>query len=771
MTRTLNGAAVAFANLCLTNGKIDKTSDWSFSADDGNSLLGSDNDWANYGKHFLALNTGETEKTKAYFSYPFAKAGTVYRSGLIAVKQRAAAQGDDTIEAAAGRLLDKIDGKAAPAANCRAYSVLKIRSVDAAARVIKGVATTPSVDRYGDIIEPKGVTFKNPLPLLWQHDATMPVGQCTFDPATDDGITFEAQFAIIDTPGQLKDSCDYAWQAVQANLVRAVSIGFLPDEWSVMDTGYRFITSEVVELSLVTIPANADATITSIRSIDTAIRAAAGKRTPVVRATKPSVVGTVKPTVKVTKESKEMKKSLAEQIAQFTSTRATSMARMDEIMQEAAERGETLDAEKQEEYDTLDGELKTIDQHVARLKAHELRMVSAATAVDPAVVVDPAAGAHARSTTLHAQVRATPKVPAGRGFTRFVLAMARAKGNPWGALEHVKSNEQWRAETPDVELALRSAVSAGTTTDSAWAGPLVPYQNLTSEFIEFLRPMTIIGRIPGLRNVPFKVKIPRQTGASSVGWVGEGQVKPVSALAFDSLTLDIATISGIVTLTEQLIRYSTPAAEALVQADLAASVVQFMDQEFVDPTNAATGVSPASITNGVTPIVASGTDTDHMRTDIGNLISVFLEANLNLNSAVWIMSQVTAARINLIRNALGQKEYPDINAMGGMFEGFPVVTSQSVVAQGGSPTDGWPIILANAGDILLADEGQVRIDASSEASLQMDNSPDSPPTASTTMVSMFQSNMVAIRADRDINWVKRRSTAVQYISSANYTTG
>lgn len=771
MARSLNGAGVSFANSCISSGKVDKTTDWSFSGDDGNALLGSGgDDWANYGKHFLAVNSDATPQTKAAYSYPFAKAGTVYRSGLIAVKQRAAAQGDDTIGAAAGRLLDKIDGKSVEPSHCRAYSMLQIRSVDDAARIIKGIATTPTVDRYGDIIEPTGVSFKNPLPLLWQHDATTPVGLCTFDKPTDAGITFEAQMAIIVEPGQLKDNCDYAWQSVRAGLVRAVSIGFLPDEWSVMDTGYRFITSEVVELSLVTIPANTDATITSVRSIDTEIRAAAGKRTPDVRVTKPSVVGNSKPTTQVKSESKVMAKNIAERIAQFVSTRATRAARMNEIMDEAAERGETLDAAQMEEYDTLENEVAAIDKHIERERSHEKRMVATATMVDPLVVVDPDAATRARSAGF-AQVRNATKVPPGRGFTRYVLAMARCKGSRFEALEHARTNEQWKAETPDVELALRAAVAAGTTTDTTWAGPLVPYQNLTSEFIEFLRPLTIIGRIPGLRNVPFKVRIPRQTGSSTVGWVGEGQVKPISALAFDSLTLDIATISGIVTLTDQLVRYSTPSAEALVQSDLAKAIVQFMDQEFIDPTNAATGVSPASITNGVTPIPATGTDADHMRVDIGNLISVFLEANLTLDNATWVMSQVSAAKINLMRNALGMKEYPDINAQGGMFEGFPVVTSQSVLAVGGSPADGWPIILMNAGDILIADEGQVRIDASSEASLQMDSSPDSPPTAATTMVSMFQSNMMAIRADRDINWAKRRSTAVQYISNANYVTG
>jgi hypothetical protein len=65
----------------------------------------------------------------------------------------------------------------------------------------------------------------------------------------------------------------------------------------------------------------------------------------------------------------------------------------------------------------------------------------------------------------------------------------------------------------------------------------------------------------------------------------------------------------------------------------------------------------------------------------------------------------------------------------------------------------------------------VRIDASSEASLQMESTPDSPTTASTTLVSLWQSGLMGLKADRDINWVKRRSTAVGYISNANYTTG
>lgn len=159
----------------------------------------------------------------------------------------------------------------------RAYSLLEIKSVNDGARVIRGVATTPTPDRMGDIVDPMGVTFRNPLALLWQHRADQPVGTVTFDKPTKAGITFEATIAGIDEPGTLKDRLDEAWQSVKTGLVRAVSIGFRALEYSFMDEGgVRFIASEVLELSLVTIPANADATINEIRSIDAALLASTG---------------------------------------------------------------------------------------------------------------------------------------------------------------------------------------------------------------------------------------------------------------------------------------------------------------------------------------------------------------------------------------------------------------------------------------------------------------------------------------------------------------
>lgn len=154
--------------------------------------------------------------------------------------------------------------------NNRAYSKLEIKAVDESKRIIRGTATTPSVDRIGDIIDPMGVDFENPLPFLWMHDHRSPVGECRFSKPTKNGIEFEAEFVHPDTveSATLKDRLQLAWDSVKTGLVRAVSVGFRPLEWAFIDGGgIRYDKSEVYELSGVVVPANADALISGIKSL------------------------------------------------------------------------------------------------------------------------------------------------------------------------------------------------------------------------------------------------------------------------------------------------------------------------------------------------------------------------------------------------------------------------------------------------------------------------------------------------------------------------
>jgi ATP-dependent protease ClpP protease subunit len=111
MTIELNRSGRSNADAKIKSGDVDKTSSWSFTAADGNALLGSGADnWVEFGKWHLGVNTQEHMDTKAYYEYPFGKGGKVYRSGLIAIRDRAGQNKDHDILAAAGSLLDEIDG-------------------------------------------------------------------------------------------------------------------------------------------------------------------------------------------------------------------------------------------------------------------------------------------------------------------------------------------------------------------------------------------------------------------------------------------------------------------------------------------------------------------------------------------------------------------------------------------------------------------------------------------------------------------------------------
>lgn len=153
--------------------------------------------------------------------------------------------------------------------NNRAWSVLEIKSLDDEQRVITGIATTPSTDRVGDIVEPMGARYEREIPLLWQHQHGDPVGYAELGKATKAGIPFKAKIERLDEDGDLKRLLDKAWQSVKLKLVRGVSIGFRAIKYDIMsEGGIRFTDTEIYELSLVTIPANAQATITTVKQFD-----------------------------------------------------------------------------------------------------------------------------------------------------------------------------------------------------------------------------------------------------------------------------------------------------------------------------------------------------------------------------------------------------------------------------------------------------------------------------------------------------------------------
>lgn len=669
----------------------------------------------------------------------------------------------------------------------RAYSVVEVKEIDEDKREITGIATTPSTDRMGDIVEPKGAVFKLPIPLLWQHNRREPIGHVVEAKVTAAGIVIKAKFAKVLEEGKLKDRLDEAWQSVKYGLVRALSIGFDPIEHTQIDGtwGYRFTKWEWLELSAVTLPANSDCSIETVKSIDTETRAALGlTRGRVVRLGDINPGDSGKSTTKATPKGNATmaKKTIQERIAEFTAEFNTTKSALDDIIDKSLEDGASLDAEQKVKHKELSDRLTEIKEHIALLKEHEKIEVIKAPAARVEDGTDSSTALELRSGA-RIQVRAE-KLEKGVAFARYVKCMSAAKGMQPVAQQLAKQHYPHMKElhtilAGNVEQTLisamlqKAAVAGATTTDATWAGALVEYQLYSQDFIDYLRPLTIIGKfgqngIPALNRVPFNIEVPRQTSGGTGFWVGQGAPAPLTKFDFDRVQLGWTKLANIAVLTKDIMRFSDPAADILVRNALAEALLAKGDTDFLNPSvDAVANVSPASLTFGVTPVAASGVTADAVRLDVANILKKFIDANLALMNGVWVMSAVTAMRLSLLRNTLGQKEFPELTMQGGRFEGMPVIVSQYLA---GSVSGGNMVALMDAGEVYLADDGQVEIDVSGDTSLQMDNAPSNNAATGTgtSLVSMFQTESVAMKAKRTINWAKRRSAAVQYIDATHW---
>ena len=147
------------------------------------------------------------------------------------------------------------------AAHVRASFDTEIAKAEGDSRVMTFAISTPSVDRMGDTIAINGWKLanyrKNPV-VLWAHDASsLPVARATKVWIEDDRLMAEAEF----TPPGMARFNDTVFDMLKGGYLNATSVGFAPIEYAFMDTGIAFKTQELLEFSIVPVPANAEALI------------------------------------------------------------------------------------------------------------------------------------------------------------------------------------------------------------------------------------------------------------------------------------------------------------------------------------------------------------------------------------------------------------------------------------------------------------------------------------------------------------------------------
>lgn len=161
----------------------------------------------------------------------------------------------------------------------KAWSLLEVKAVDEDRRVLTGWATTPTMDRVSDIVEPSGMVMRGPVKLHLYHKHDLPVGSVSFGKPSKAGVPFEASIPDVKEAGTVRERVNEALHSLKYKLLDAVSIGFrsLESEPIAGTYGTRYKKWEILELSLVGVPANPEALVTAFKSCNSnAIRYALG---------------------------------------------------------------------------------------------------------------------------------------------------------------------------------------------------------------------------------------------------------------------------------------------------------------------------------------------------------------------------------------------------------------------------------------------------------------------------------------------------------------
>lgn len=436
--------------------------------------------------------------------------------------------------------------------------------------------------------------------------------------------------------------------------------------------------------------------------------------------------------------------TLQEQIAKIKETIKDTEKKISGVMEKCLKDGKTPEGDDEATIKGYETDLENLNLNLKRL---ENILKSQADWENNTTPVQGQNAQQAKDTAegkTKTNVEVKSNLPKGIGFAQYARAklcaqLSAKEGNYVTPLDIAKA----MGFNDEVQQLIEKA-TLGTTTNAGFAATLVTENRLVGEFIELLQAATIFDKLKGYRPVPFNSKIPSQLTGGTAAWVGEGAAKPLTNPTFGEVEIKEHKLAAITVYTQELVRRSDPAVDALVRDDLIAASARLIDTTFIG-AQAASATTPVGILNGVTAITPTGETPDQIEADLLSLINVFVQNNLSLDGAYFLMSETRAAKISLLRDALGNTYFNGMTLRGDRtILGVPVITSESV---------GNKIILVKMSEILVAQDGGVDISYSDQATL-VDGS---------VTHNLWQENKFAVRVEKFITWAKRRPVAAAWI--------
>jgi HK97 family phage major capsid protein len=292
----------------------------------------------------------------------------------------------------------------------------------------------------------------------------------------------------------------------------------------------------------------------------------------------------------------------------------------------------------------------------------------------------------------------------------------------------------------------RAAAFAGTTTDSTWGAPLSQFTLASNAFAEGLRTASAFDRVlsdGAFLRVPPMTRVAVISAGASASKVDEGAPKPATALSLTNVELSMSKVSAFVVLSHELMRMAGSGALALLQRELVGALSTMTDGFFI-----------TQLLDGLTAIPSSGSGALEARQDLRHLMDAVL---LRADSRPYFLTTAQIAkRLTVVGDGVGGRAFPGVTPTGGTLDGVPLLVSDGLSAG--------LLVLFDAAQVAVS-AGAIEVDRSDQTSIQMDTSPDSPPTASSLIQSLWQQNLSALRCERFLAVERMRTTAAASISS------
>ena len=347
------------------------------------------------------------------------------------------------------------------------------------------------------------------------------------------------------------------------------------------------------------------------------------------------------------------------------------------------------------------------------------------------------------------------KADRGLLIARVLQALTLGRGDGERAIR--EAQKRWPGAIGE---GVAKALSAGDTTAG---GFLVP-PDYQAEIIELLRAQAIVRRMnPVVLPMPNgTLSIPKLTGGATASYVSENTNIPSSQPTTGMLKLTARKLVALVPISNDLLRFSNPAADTVVRDDLVAAMALREDLAFIrgdgvsDTPLGLRYVAPAANVLACNATV----NLANVTSDLGRLMLALLNANVRMLRPGWLIAPRTYVYLTTIRDANGNFAFRD-EMLRGVLWGMPFAqTTQIPINLAVTGTNESEIYLADFADVVVGDSMRLMIDVSSEAAYY-----DTPTAA---VQSAFSRDQTVVRVIAEHDFGMRHDESIALLKDVDW---